>query len=270
LRIEHYEQTRKILTQEGDSVSTTNTEVLPGIGATYQVAPNAQIYGGVYRAFAPATNGAALDGLTDQRLDAERSDNFELGMRGLAGGLGYDLAVFRMQFDNQVVTGNSDPNLSQSNAGETLHQGVEVALDHELGAGFRISGNLTYVPIARFESGSNDGNRVPYSPKWLANVALEYGWRDLEVALMGHHRGAHLGDETNLRDIPADAAGGIWGGRLPGYTLFDFTARYRASEQLSVFGAVKNLTDKRYITGLRQGIYVGPERSFEIGARYLL
>jgi Fe(3+) dicitrate transport protein len=270
VRIEHYEQTRKILSQGGDSASTTNTEFLPGVGATYQVATNAQVYGGLYRAFAPATNGVALDGLMDQRLDAERSDNFELGIRGLMGGLGYDLAVFRMQFDNQVVTGNSDPNLSQSNAGETLHQGVELALDHELGAGFRLWGNLTYVPVARFESGSSDGNRVPYAPKWLANAAIEYGWRDLQMALMMHHRGAQFGDETNLRDIPGDAAGGIWGGRMPAYTLYDFTAQYRASTQFSVFGAIKNLTDKRYITGMRQGIYVGPERSFEIGARYLL
>jgi Fe(3+) dicitrate transport protein len=40
------------------------------------------------------------------------------------------------------------------------------------------------------------------------------------------------------------------------------------NKQLSVFGAVKNLTDERYIAGLRQGIYVGPERSFELGAKY--
>jgi len=33
---------------------------------------------------------------------------------------------------------------------------------------------------------------------------------------------------------------------------------------------LKNLTDKRYITGLRQGIYVGPERSVEVGIRYHL
>ena len=34
------------------------------------------------------------------------------------------------------------------------------------------------------------------------------------------------------------------------------------------YGAVKNLEDKRYIASLRQGIYVGPERSFEAGVRY--
>lgn len=270
LRIEHYEQTRKILTQNNDTASTSNTEVLPGIGFTYQVVDTAQLYGGVYRAFAPATNGVALDGLTDQRLDAERSDNFELGIRGLVGALSYELAAFRMQFDNQVVTGNTDPNLSQSNAGETLHQGAELVLNYELGAGFYLTSNFTYVPTSKFETGENAGNRVPYSPKWLANAALEYRDGPLQAAFMVHHRGAQFGDPSNLRDIPDDAAGGIWGGRLGAYTLYDLTAQYAFSPRFTVFGAVKNLTDKRYITGLRQGIYVGPERSLELGARVTL
>ncbi|HAN68959.1 MAG TPA: hypothetical protein DCQ70_10755 [Halieaceae bacterium] len=71
-------------------------------------------------------------------------------------------------------------------------------------------------------------------------------------------------------EIPSDAAGGIWGGKMPSYTLLDFMAQYEISNSLTLFGAVKNLTDERYITGLRQGIYVGPERSFEVGARFRL
>ena len=47
-------------------------------------------------------------------------------------------------------------------------------------------------------------------------------------------------------------------------------AQYAFSDSLTLFGAVKNLSDERYITGLRQGIYVGPERSFEVGARFRL
>jgi Fe(3+) dicitrate transport protein len=31
---------------------------------------------------------------------------------------------------------------------------------------------------------------------------------------------------------------------------------------------VKNLTDEHYVASLRQGIYVGPERSVEVGAKY--
>ena len=78
---------------------------------------------------------------------------------------------------------------------------------------------------------------------------------------------ARLFDDYLAR-YPADAAGGIWGGLMPSYTVLDVTAQYNLAENVSVFGAVKNLTDKRYITGLRQGINVGPERTFEAGVRY--
>ncbi len=268
LRFESYEQTRKILTQNGDSEDTSNIEWLPGIGFTYQLVPVAQLYGGVYRAFSPASNGVALDGLVDQKLDGERSDNYELGLRGASGAFTYDVTAFYMNFDNQVVTGNSDPNLSQSNAGKTLHYGLEAALGVELGGGFSLDTNLTWVPESEFRTGVNKGNRLPYAPKYLANAALNYTQGKLSTALNVHYRGEQFGDPTNRKDIPSNAAGGIWGGQIRSYTVYDLLAQYQLNDNLRLQGAVKNLTDKRYITGLRQGIYVGPERSFEVGMNY--
>ncbi|QIB65094.1 TonB-dependent receptor family protein [Kineobactrum salinum] len=270
LRIESYEQERVILTENNASESTSNTEFLPGVGATFELTPSAQLYGGVYRAFSPASNGVALDGLTDQDLDGERSDNYEIGIRGSQGALAYEVAAFYLDFDNQVVTGNSDPNLSQSNAGKTMHRGMELMLGYELGGGFSIDSNATWVPDSEFRSGENRGNRLPYAPKYLANIALNYSGDKISAALTAHHRGEQFGDPGNRVDIPDDAAGGIWGGRMPGYTVFDLMAQYRVSDSLTFFGAVKNIGDKQYITGLRQGIYVGPERSFEAGVRFSL
>ncbi|TVP90593.1 MAG: TonB-dependent siderophore receptor [Pseudomonadaceae bacterium] len=268
VRVESYEQKRKILTQNNDSATTRNTEVLPGIGATYQLTPLAQLYGGVYRAFSPASNGVALDGLTDQKLDGERSQNYEFGVRGATDDLTYELTAFYMDFRNQVVTGNTDPNLSQSNAGKTRHYGLEAALGYEIGGGFSVDSNLTWVPKSEFSSGEFNGNRLPYAPKYLANLGLNYTQGKLAGALTAHYQSAQYGDPSNRKDIPTDAAGGIWGGEIPSYTIFDLTAQYQLSEQLRLQGAVKNLTDKRYITGLRQGIYVGPERSMEVGFNY--
>lgn len=270
LRVESYEQTRRTLTDNKASADTSNTEVLPGVGATYEVTDTAQLYGGVYRAFSPASNGVALDGLTDQDLEGERSVNYEIGVRGLQGALSYEVAAFSMDFENQVVTGNSDPNLSQSNAGETLHQGMELVLGYELGGGFSLDSNVTWVAESEFRSGENRGNRLPYAPEYLANASLNYSDGKLSAALTAHHRGEQYGDPTNQVAIPTGAAGGIWGGLLPSYTLYDAMAQYSVSDQLTLFGAVKNIADKRYITGLRQGIYVGPERSFEVGLRYRL
>ena len=268
LRIESYEQTRKVLTQNNETADTRNTEFLPGIGATYQLIPEAQIYGGVYRAFSPASNGVALDGLTDQNLDGERSINYELGVRGASGAANYELTGFYMDFDNQVVTGNSDPNLSQSNAGETLHYGLEAAFGYQLGMGFAIDTNVTWVPVSEFQTGANKGNRLPYAPKYLANAALTHNRGKFTNALLAHYQSSQYGDPTNQEDIPSDAAGGIWGGEMDSYTVFDLTSQYQVTPNLQLEGAVKNLTDKRYITGLRQGIYVGPERSFEVGFDY--
>lgn len=268
LRLESYEQTRVILTDDNASATTSNTEWLPGVGATYDLTDAAQLYGGVYRAFSPASNGVALDGLTDQQLDGERSTNFELGLRGKEGALSYEVAAFVMNFSNQVVTGNSDPTLSQSNAGKTEHRGMEFMLGYELGGGFSLDSNATWVPTSEFKTGDNAGNRLPYAPKFIANLALTYQLEQLTAAISAHHRGEQYGDPSNREDIPTDAAGGIWGGLMPSYTVLDVTAQYNLADNVSVFGAVKNLTDKRYITGLRQGIYVGPERSFELGVRY--
>jgi Fe(3+) dicitrate transport protein len=270
VRLESYEQKRRVITSDNETATTSNTEILPGIGATFSLTPSTQTYGGVYRAFSPATNGVALDGMTDQMLEAERSTNFELGVRGTQDAFEYELALFRLDFQNQVVTGNSDPTLSQSNAGATLHQGAELALGYRPAQGVGLSGNVTWVPVSRFETGANEGNRIPYSPRVLANLELDVHYGPLRTALLAHHTGAQFGDETNRRDIPTNAAGGIWGGLMPAYTLLDLTAQWQVRGSLSVFGALKNLTDERYITGLRQGIYVGPGRNFELGLRQAL
>ncbi|ALO47550.1 TonB-dependent receptor family protein [Pseudohongiella spirulinae] len=268
LRVEDYEQKQLILTQNNATAKTSNTEYLPGVGITYEVTESAQIYGGVYRAFSPASNGVALDGLTDQNLDGERSTNYEAGIRGSEGPLSYEVAAFIMDFSNQVVTGNSDPNLSQSNAGKTEHRGMEFALAYDFGAGFSVDSNATWVPTSKFTTGAFDGNRLPYAPEFMANVSLNYSTDRLQAALSAHHRGEQYGDPSNQRDLPTGAGGGIWGGLLPSYTVLDLTAQYRVQDDFSVFGAVKNLTDKDYIAGLRQGIYAGPERSVEVGFRY--
>jgi len=275
LRIESYEQTRLNLTQNNQEATTSNTELLPGVGLTYELTDAAQLYGGLYRAFSPAANSVALNGLTDQQLEGETSVNYEAGIRGSQPGLSYEVAAFLMDFDNQVITGNSNPNLSSSNAGETRHYGMEFSSSYQLAEQWALDANLTWVPYSKFltEKEPNPktpivGNRLPYAPKVVANLGLNYDLEQLQLTLNLHHRGEQFGDQTNLLALPTTAASGIWGGLIPAYTVIDLLAQYQFSSDVALFGGVKNLADKRYITGLREGIYVGPERSFEIGARY--
>src|SRR5690606_13020431 len=140
LRAERYEQDRhdrRRADDQGNRAETSNTEFLPGLGVTYQFTPGLQAFASVYKAFSPALNGDALNGLEDQRLDAERSVNIEAGVRG-GERVSFELAVFRMAFDNQIIPANSNSQFQVTNGGKTLHQGVEAGLGAVLGAGFSL------------------------------------------------------------------------------------------------------------------------------------
>src|SRR5690606_4318022 len=137
---------------------TSNTEVLPGIGVTWELVPDLQLFANAYEAFAPALNGDALNGLQDQRLDAERSMNVEAGLRGSAGSerIRYELTLFRMSFDNQIIPANSNSEFQVTNGGKTFHQGVEGGLGIDVGAGFSIDASFTYIPDAEFDGARLD------------------------------------------------------------------------------------------------------------------
>lgn len=277
LRAESYEQSsenKRVATD--NKADTSNTEVMPGLGATYQINPALQAFTSVYEAFSPALNADALNGLEDQQLDAERSINFEAGLRGAHEQFAYELTFFRMDFDNQIIPANSNSQFQRTNGGETLHQGLEAAFDWELGAGFTLGANATYIPDAEFvgdrlDANGNittpDGNRVTYVPEWVANLSLEYKVGNLRTALYLNHTGEQYTDVRNTKPI-TESTSGFFTGQIDSYTLLDFSAIYDFSKDFSLNVSAKNLTDEHYIASLRQGIYVGTERSIDVGVKF--
>lgn len=276
LRVESYEQTSKNKrAATNNQADTSNTEVLPGLGATYQINPSLQAFASVYKAFSPALNSDALNGLEDQQLDAERSLNIEAGLRGARAKVNYELTFFRMDFDNQIIPANSNSQFQRTNGGETLHQGFEAALGWDLGAGFSLNSSATYIPDAEFvgarrDANGNittpDGNRVTYVPEWVTNLSLEYKTGKLRTAVSLHHTGEQFTDVQNTKPI-TESTSGFFTGQIDSYTLLDLSAVYEFSNDLSVSASAKNLTDERYIASLRQGIYVGTERSLDVGVK---
>lgn len=264
LRIEHYSLERSETTGSG---SSSNTEIMPGLGSTYRITVDDQIFGGIYKAFAPPQIADAIssNGL-DQQLDAERSTNYEIGLRGKREKLRYELAAFMMDFSNQVVASNSG-GFIRANAGKTLHQGLEAGLTYDLGDGFDINANLTYIPVAKFESGSYAGKRVTYTPEWVGNVVFGYKKERFNGSLIVSYVGSQYTDQANTQSI-TESMSGFFTGKTAAYTVADFNANYSVDKQLAIFGSIKNLTDANYIASLRQGIYVGPSRTLIAGLRY--
>jgi Fe(3+) dicitrate transport protein len=273
VRVESYQQSLKDEIS-GTKGNTSNTEVMPGVGTTWQIIPSLQLFAGAYQAFAPALTATAIsnDG-EDQKLEAERSTNFELGLRGASNRLSYELTAFHMDFENQIINAAVSSGYDKSNGGKTLHQGVEGALGYDFDNGFSLDANATYVTDASFignrydSSGSlliEDGNRIPYTPELVANLSLGYENSGLKTALNLQHVGTQYTDDQNTEALNETGTAG----KLDAHTTLNFNAHYTLNKQLSVFGSVRNLTDERYIASLRDGIYAGTPRTYEIGARY--
>lgn len=267
VRVESYRQNRKN-EMNGVQGQANNTELVPGIGATWQLAPELQLYSSVYKGFAPAMISAAISGDgVDQKLDAERSMNIEFGFRGQAQKWTYEGAAFRMDFSNQIVNQALSGGISKTNGGQSLHQGAEGALGYAITSAWSVLANATYIPVAEFKGGTLGpiGNRIPYTPKLTGNLGLNYSKDGLKSFLNAYHVSSQYADSANTVEESNDGTKGL----IPSFTTLNWSVVYSPQKHLKLFGVVRNLFDKKFISGRSpDGIFPGAERNFELGLAY--
>ena len=267
VRVESYRQNRKN-EMNGVQGQANNTELVPGIGATWQLAPELQLYSSVYKGFAPAMISAAISGDgVDQKLDAERSMNIEFGFRGQAQKWTYEGAAFRMDFSNQIVNQALSGGISKTNGGQSLHQGAEGALGYAITSAWSVLANATYIPVAEFKGGALGpiGNRIPYTPKLTGNLGLNYSKDGLKSFLNAYHVSSQYADSANTVEESNDGTKGL----IPSFTTLNWSIVYSPQKDLKLFGVVRNLFDKKFISGRSpDGIFPGAERNFELGLAY--
>jgi Fe(3+) dicitrate transport protein len=276
-----YERVDNLLETSGTS---SIDEWIPGIGVTFELLPETVVYAGVHRGFAPpgvADIVTAAGGSVD--LDAELSWNYELGLRAAPrAGLSYEAALFRMDFENQIVpasvAGGSGATLTS--AGETLQQGLELSGQVDSSGWFEwpvdVFARVAYTWLADaeyqgerfssvpgFSTVSVTGNRLPYTPEHLfaGTVGVRTGF-GLEVALESVYTSASYTDDLNT--VPVIASGQR--GEMPGYTVWNLTANYglRACD-CTVFATAKNLTDELYVADMSRGLIPGLQRAVQAG-----
>ncbi|QWE18242.1 TonB-dependent receptor family protein [Polynucleobacter corsicus] len=268
VRIESYNQSRNnVLTEK--SGSAKNLETVPQIGASWQLIPELQLYSSVYKGFAPAQLATAISEKgVDQQLDPERSTNFEFGLRGVNNGFSYDAAIFSMNFSNQIVNQSLAAGITKANGGKSLHQGMELSLAYALESGWGLSGNLTYIPVAKFVGNSSmgkDGNRIPYTSELVSNLGVSYQKNGLNTLVSVNYLSPQFADSANT--VLSNSIGTL--GEISTITTVNWSANYAINKSLKVFGVVNNLLNKRYISSRSpDGIFAGAPINFQAGMSY--
>ncbi len=290
VRLEHvrYERTNRLARQGAGVTGRTHlTEVIPGLGVTFALAPHTTLFAGAHRGFAPPRTEDIITnagGTVD--LDPEMSWNYEVGVRSLpTQGVQVEATFFRMDFENQIVPASvaGGVGATLTSAGETLHQGVEMTGRLDFGPLLRTPHNVytriayTYIPTAKFtgvrrssipgfENVSVSGNRLPYAPRHLLNVILGYAHpKGVDVLLEAVHVSDQFGDDLNTVESTPDGQRGL----LPGYTIWNMTVNYRIESWRTVFFVtVKNLFDRLFIADRTRGIRPGPPRLVQGGLQW--
>ena len=109
----------------------------PKLGASYLFTDNISVYSNISHGFSPPTTAETLlpDGLINLDIKPETGWNFEIGTRStfINNRLQVNIALYRLDVRNLLVarrTGNDE--FIGVNAGKTQHDGLEIALKHQL------------------------------------------------------------------------------------------------------------------------------------------
>jgi outer membrane receptor protein involved in Fe transport len=225
----------------------------PKLGATYALTPNAHAfvsYNHGFRApsegdlFRPSFGANATAALAQMRsslaLKPIKADQYEIGLRGLAGPVSYDAVIYDLTKEDDLVS-QRDPvtTLTQRvNAGKTSHRGIEIGAGAPLPASLRLDVAFSYAKHEYEDwvtsTGTFSGKEIEAAPRVLSNARLT--WQPeprARVQFEWVKIGSYWLDAANTQ-------------KYGGHDLFNLRANWGLSREVSLFASIYNLADRRY------------------------
>jgi outer membrane receptor protein involved in Fe transport len=254
-----------------DELNATNTyeRFNPMVGANYKLLKGVSVYGGYSesnRAPTPAELGCAEPDnpcliesfLTDDPpLNQVVGRTGEIGLRGQGvwnGGLyTWGAGLFRTLASDDIlpVVADSTGRIYFVNAGDTLRQGVELSATYETHK-WSVYGSYAFVDatLDKCDDPSGEcafleaGDRLPGVPRHRFKAGFDYAltkkWKfgaDLVAA-----SNSPLFPNEEKEEADEDGISSMLGG----YTRVDLHTSYDVTDNVQVYGLVKNLFDRRY------------------------
>ncbi len=232
--------------------------------ATLQWSPDVQFYGGISRKTRFPTIkdrysyrlGTAIP---NPALKQEESDNVEIGVKGAAGAIRYQAALFEGKLQDAIqavavapTACASPPCIQNQNVGEARNRGVELAGSYAIGADLTLQANYTYLDRKNI---SQPAVRLTDTPREKRFVSLDYAFAPQWNAIVS--------TDTETRRYTTSDAKRIAGG----FTRVDAIVRGPLSNRFDLSFGVRNAFDRLY--AYQEG-FPEPGRTFfcEIGKTF--
>ncbi len=261
-----------------ESDSKSYNALNPKLGVLYEPNKDLQVFANVSKSHEPPTfselTQSGTVGFTP--VDAQKAWTAEVGSRGNYGIAGWDISLYRAWIKDELLqftTGSGVP-ASTFNAGNTVHQGLELGLDLQLANNLLAKDDHLQIRNAYtfsdyyFENDPQYGdNNIAGQPQHLFQAELRYDHAD-------HWYVAPNIELAGSADV--DFANSL---KSPGYGLVGLGAGYDVTPNVSLFLDGRNLLNKTYIStfsttvnskGNTNVFYPGDGRSVYAGVRIKL
>ena len=225
--------------------------VSPKFGISHQLNNNTVIYSSITKGFSPITLEETLlpNGQINTELKPETGWDYEIGTRGLIINkkLQFNFAIYRLDIKNLLVARriNQDQFIAV-NAGQTLHDGLELELNYKWfkNTAISLSSFVTYslndFKFKAFIDGDDNfsGNDLTGVPSQVFNTGIDI---NSKIGFYGNINYQHVGS------IPITDSNSLYSTSY-NLTNFKFGYKINATKKLKIntFFGINNIFDEHY------------------------
>lgn len=215
----------------------------PKLGALWEIAEQAQVFGNVSRSHEPPSFGelGAVGGAFPLDIQAQYAWTAEIGSRGSVERAAWELTFYHAWVRQELLSYQVAPGVQRTlNADETTHLGAEAGLEVVLMEGAFIDDDtLTLRQVYtwgrfRFAGDAVHGdNQLPGLPEHGYRVELRWDWDGWYGGPNVEWQGAYPLDAANTVDND-------------GFVLLNYRVGYRTERGFAAFVEGRNLGDERH------------------------
>ncbi len=216
-----FDVTDNFLANGDDSGKATFDQFSPSAGITYDFGGGV-LFGNFSSSFeTPTTTELANpdgSGGFNQELDAQTAQSFELGYKAGNENLFFELAVFHINLEDELVPFEVDSSPGRTffmNAGKSSRTGVETAVAWSNASGFGVDASLTWSDFTFDEFVDDNGNdfsgsRLPGLPEYFGYLAFHYETEGgFTAALESSYSGSLFANNANTAKVSSYVVTGL-------------------------------------------------------------
>jgi iron complex outermembrane receptor protein len=214
----------------------------PRVGFVWQNSDGMQVYGNVTRSVEPPNFGGLAPTTGGfQPLKEQDALTAEIGTRGRANNFVWDVALYRAEIDNELLTYSVNPGLGIPAAtfnalNGTMHQGLEAGLDWNIMDGLRLRQTYMWSDFRFTDDPQYGDNSLPIVPEHFYRAELRGSVGDFWIA---------PSVEWSMSDAWTDYANTFEAGS---YAIFNLNFGYAFENGPMVFVDVRNILDEKHIS----------------------